>query len=208
MSEQDNQQPSPEKRTCKKCGETKDLTEFAKVYCQKLRGRQYYQHTCLTCHAKYHREKARRERAAKPEHYRAYKKKWYHENNSRARAYCRVTNTKLRDEVFAAYGGAICKCCGETERSMLALDHINEDGTTHRKQIARERGWSVRTVVGTEMWRWARRNGYPPIFQVLCFNCNISKHRNKGVCAHQSGKAQRLSRKGVEPSGSKCTGPH
>jgi hypothetical protein len=31
--------------------------------------------------------------------------------------------------------------------------------------------------------RWLKNSGYPPGFQVLCFNCNFAKHR-KGQCPH------------------------
>ena len=67
---------------------------------------------------------------------------------------------------------------------MLTLDHVNNDGRKHRRAIAKQKGWGVTTVVGTEMWRWLRDNGFPPGFQVMCYNCNISKYRNGGVCAH------------------------
>jgi hypothetical protein len=30
-----------------------------------------------------------------------------------------------------------------------------------------------------------RNNNYPPGFQVLCLNCNRSKHFGSGACAHQ-----------------------
>ena len=41
----------------------------------------------------------------------------------------------VKDEVFNAYGGYVCVCCGETRRIFLTLDHINGGGTNHRKKV-------------------------------------------------------------------------
>lgn len=70
--------------------------------------------------------------------------------------------------VFAA-------CCGETEPLFLSLDHVNNDGASHRKVIDRRK-----------LYKWLARNHYPSGFQVLCMNCNHGKFRNGGVCPHQS----------------------
>jgi DNA-directed RNA polymerase subunit RPC12/RpoP len=88
---------------------------------------------------------------------------------------------KLREDVFAAYGGARCACCGETERAFLSIDHIDNDGAEQRRNGDYGRS-------GTAFYQWLRKNGFPPGFQVLCMNCNVGKHRNGGVCPHQSGK--------------------
>jgi hypothetical protein len=86
----------------------------------------------------------------------------------------RNTLRRLREEVILAYGGARCVCCGESERSFLCIDHINGGGYQHRKQI------------GTgSFYRWLRSNGFPSGFQVLCYNCNMGKLLNGGVCPHQ-----------------------
>src|SRR5688572_22754686 len=42
---------------------------------------------------------------------------------------------KLKDQVYAAYGGYKCSCCGETEPSFLTLDHINNDGNQYRRDV-------------------------------------------------------------------------
>lgn len=103
--------------------------------------------------------------------------------------YCEACRTKhlenqqrLKEEVFAAYGGFRCNCCGETERDFLTLDHINQDGAVHRRQIGNGRSTS-----GTTMYRWLKRNNFPEGFQVLCYNCNCSRSKpiNNGVCPHQ-----------------------
>lgn len=67
-----------------------------------------------------------------------------------------------------------CYCCGELEVKLLGLDHINGGGTKQRKET-KEANTS----------RWARKNGYPPIFRVACHSCNLGAHLNGGVCPHQ-----------------------
>lgn len=81
----------------------------------------------------------------------------------------------LKQQVIEAYGGAVCACCGVTEESFLQIDHVNNDGALHRKTIP---GTS-----GQKVYRWLKRNNYPPGFQVLCANCNVSKSL-LGKCVH------------------------
>lgn len=83
---------------------------------------------------------------------------------------------KLRDEVLEHYGGAACKCCGETELDLLTLDHKFDDGAEHRRTVARHKN----------IYQWARQHGYPPIFDVMCFNCNCGRYRSGlGICPHE-----------------------
>jgi hypothetical protein len=82
---------------------------------------------------------------------------------------------KRKDEVYNAYGGYICRCCGETDPIFLTIDHVNNDGYVHRKQFK------------TDIYSWLRTNGYPSGFQVLCWNCNRAKHYNNGICPHRVG---------------------
>ncbi len=86
----------------------------------------------------------------------------------------------LRQDVFDAYGGTVCCCCGETEPKFLSIDHIDNDGAEMRKSGKHSRG-------GTAFYQWLRKSGFPKGFQVLCMNCNVGKHRNDGICPHQSG---------------------
>lgn len=89
-------------------------------------------------------------------------------------AYQRECNRKLRDEVFAAYGGYECNCCGETMPEFLQIDHVNNDGAEHRRQIKASGG----------IYSWLKRNGFPQGFQVLCANCNYAKGFY-GYCPHK-----------------------
>jgi hypothetical protein len=91
-------------------------------------------------------------------------------------------NAELRAEVFKAYGGYKCACCGERNPHFLSIDHVNNDGAKMRKSGVHSRG-------GTHFYHWLRKNKFPKGFQVLCMNCNIGKHRNGGLCPHQLSKA-------------------
>lgn len=82
--------------------------------------------------------------------------------------------------MFARYGGA-CTCCGEAGVDFLTIDHINEDGAAHRRALSKSTG---RDLGGVHFYEWLVRERFPRGFQVLCWNCNISKHLNKGVCSH------------------------
>lgn len=87
-----------------------------------------------------------------------------------------------KSRVVEYYGGK-CLCCGEAELPFLTIDHINEDGAEHRRQIFPNRTYKLSG--GDHFYRWLEKNNYPAGFQTLCYNCNIGKHRNSGVCPHQ-----------------------
>jgi len=152
--------PSEALKKCTKCGEAQPEFE----YYVRTDGR--LQSQCKTCFKT--RVKARR----------------YGSDRARVlkmdRASMREYRKRVRQEVFAAYGGYRCVCCGETEPTFLTLDHINNDGGEFRKK---ELG--KRTHSGYHTYRWLLRNGCPPVVQVLCMNCQHGKLMNKGVCPHQ-----------------------
>lgn len=79
---------------------------------------------------------------------------------------------KLKDEVQAAYGNC-CQCCGETERDLLSMDHVRNDGKKHRMEVG-----------GHRLYLWLKQHGFPKEnFQLLCFSCNWGKWRF-GICPH------------------------
>lgn len=88
---------------------------------------------------------------------------------------------RLKLEVFEAYGGAKCACCGEDTECFLSIDHIDGNGAKHRREIGR-----------TSLYGWLKKNEFPSGFQVLCFNCNHGRHINGGTCPHQQGKHERF----------------
>lgn len=116
----------------------------------------------------------RSERKRKPRR-NAASRQYYWDNAERMREASRQRLHTLRDAAYVAYGGYVCKCCGEDERMFLNIDHVNNDGAAHRK-----------TVRSTNIYSWLRDNGYPSGFQILCANCNHGKRMNGGVCPHQT----------------------
>lgn len=111
----------------------------------------------------------------------------------------RFKHREVRDVVFKAYGGYKCVCCGETEKTFLSIDHINNDGAKHKRE------YRLRT--STEVYRWLVANKFPSGFQVLCMNCQWGKRNNDGVCPH-SVRRNDYPEMGVGPSGPKRNAPH
>lgn len=68
-----------------------------------------------------------------------------------------------------------CTCCGEKDPRFLTLDHINNDGNVHRKNLKEH-----------QIMRMARNENWPEDkYTCLCFNCNSGRSANGGVCPHQ-----------------------
>jgi hypothetical protein len=107
----------------------------------------------------------------------------------RHRELSRVHTAALRvankSKVIKAYGGK-CFCCGESEPSFLCIDHINDDGASHRELIGYGRTTDGRRKVGSGsiMYAWLVKNGFPEDFQLLCANCNMAK-QSLGYCPHK-----------------------
>lgn len=106
-----------------------------------------------------------------------YEKNWRLLNHdkvvSQAAARAKDKYEMYKSQVFDHYG-RVCLCCGESNGKFLTIDHINNDGKTHRKQPG-----------ATNMPAWLVRNGFPEnLVQVLCWNCNLGKRVNGGVCPH------------------------
>ena len=106
-------------------------------------------------------------------------KEFRRNNPEIVKEYSRKVDAKLRLEVFTHYGKGIlaCVCCGEDTWEFLALDHMNNDGASQR----REHG------TGLRYFYWLKRNGWPEGLQILCYNCNCAK-AYYGICPHQRDK--------------------
>ncbi len=101
---------------------------------------------------------------------------WRATNPGRAYLATRLRKDAFRDEAFAAYGGAVCACCGETNVGFLTLDHMNGGGKQDRKQAP---GYFYQEL---------KRRRFPSGYQVLCMNCNWGR-RLTGRCPHKKGVA-------------------
>lgn len=104
----------------------------------------------------------------------------------------------LWKQIFEIYGGQ-CACCGETNPLFLSLDHIARDGAEHRKRYAGQNSRS-RAGNGARVMRDAIRQPDKTRFRILCFNCNLGRERNGGICPHVSPKPGPLFSLGVNGS--------
>ena len=100
-------------------------------------------------------------------------------------------------------GSMRCTLCGDSVFEHLCLDHVDGRGTQHRSTDPGTRGKSV--------YAWCKRNGYPPLFRVLCWNCNFlaipraESSSTKQIRCMRKLKLQILSHySGGEPICAKC----
>lgn len=106
---------------------------------------------------------------------------FYEKNKTGLLAVYKKYNLKVRKTVLDHYGHK-CACCGETTYEFLAIDHINNDGYAHRREI-----FGGNSGKGSKsMCVWLIKNNFPPGFQLLCHNCNMAKGFY-GACPHQAG---------------------
>lgn len=105
-----------------------------------------------------------------------YRKEHPEEYREKSRDWARQHRAKIRKAILAAYGGR-CTCCGESEEKFLALDHINNDGSSHRAALGKFQ----------KVYDWAVKNDFPDNLQLLCHNCNLSKSFY-GCCPHNEVK--------------------
>ena len=168
--------PQTTYRTCKHCSREATLAEG--FDCTN-RERGWYRHECKRCT----RQRINRWWHSNPDAAKAIAKRQYETRREELRtpaarerinARVRTNRTLLRDRVYAAYG-SICACCGEADPLFLTLDHVHNDG--HRDRKGRGAG-------GFGLLYRLIREGFPATFQLLCFNCNLGRARNGGVCPH------------------------
>lgn len=110
----------------------------------------------------------------KLEEIRKRSKLWYKDNRDEARARARNRLIKIRCEMIAAYGGE-CACCKESIPDFLTLDHTENNGAAHRREI----GGSQSVLVHLRNLGWPLEG-----YRLLCYNCNCGRERNGGVCPH------------------------
>lgn len=91
-------------------------------------------------------------------------RKWRSENRDKHRQGAREHNKRTKLKVLDAYGGCKCAVCGIEDVEVLCIDHIDNGGAKHRKEM-----------VGKRMYEYLIANNFPKGFQVLCRNCNWKK---------------------------------
>jgi hypothetical protein len=159
-------------KKCRMCDAEKPLSEF------RLFQGKYRQSYCHDCDREYHRKWSKSERGR--ECLRAKEKKRYARDPNHRKEHAKDFRERRLDRIFSIYG-PICRCCGETERAFLTVDHINNDGGIERKAYG-----------GNEKFRnWLAKQPKLPEYQILCWNCQWGKRIN-GVCPHQVEKGRHL----------------
>lgn len=144
------------KTTCRTCKVSKPIEEFY----PRRKGKGATRADCKNCYNTTLRSKY----AANPK-----------QTLDRTKRY--KLNLKL--QFIAAYGGK-CTCCGEHRPDFLTIEHKNNDGKAHRVAlIGRNDGGTTKILIA------ARNAGYPDIYTVLCFNCNIARSLF-GKCPHET----------------------
>lgn len=157
-------------KMCNKCGTEKSILEF---YPRSNGG---VHSECKEC-----TKQRSRDRVHGPNH---------REIRDRENSATREKRAKIKDAVFIAYGGYKCACCGETEPMFLSIDHIENNGAEHRREIT-----GKRNSAGYHTYKWLYDNNFPEGYQVFCMNCNHGKRMNGGVCPHQA----RCNDQGINP---------
>ena len=147
---------------------------------QKLESGSYHS-WCVVCHKKkqaeyraaYLADPEKRERNVRS------RKLWALENPEAAKASGHETFLRLKHAMLRAYG-PVCSCCGEDREPFLTLEHLNRDGSKHRKRVGG----------GANTCRDLRNRGWPQEgYTVLCMNCNWAT-RFGGICPHQKRKGR------------------
>jgi hypothetical protein len=160
--------PPPDgfKKTCTKCNEQKQSTAFSKDRSTPEGLCAWCKH-CVATYKKSHYFGTKEYQSQKA-------KEWYVKNSEKAKQRSIERHRVLRQQALEAYsdGDPQCRCCGERELKFLAIDHINGGGKQHRREIK-----------ASNVYYWAKVNGYPSGFQVLCHNCNLAKGFY-GACPH------------------------
>ena len=72
---------------------------------------------------------------------------------------------RLKAEAVAAYGGR-CAHCGEDDPVVLQLAHRYRDGAARHRE-------SGRRLVGTNLIRRIKQEGWPDWILLLCANCHL-----------------------------------
>ena len=88
---------------------------------------------------------------------------------------------RFREERLAALmhysgGNLQCVCCGQRIVEFLGLDHINNVGAAHRREVGGG---------GRLFYTWLRKTGYTyEGLVVACHNCNMARAMY-GQCPHK-----------------------
>ena len=108
--------------------------------------------------------------------------KWTKDNQKIITKKWQIKREELLKQIREAYGNK-CNCCGESNPLFLTIDHVNNDGYKLRPRN-KNGNYAPSEFSGHYYVRIVREN-FPKDLQLLCWNCNCGKARNKGICPHK-----------------------
>lgn len=149
---------------CKTCELSKplDLIHFKYVGGRVAKGKQWWSTKCRKCDNKRINDlKNKRKMNSQIMRKDAYKR--YKEN--------------LWNDLLCAYGN-FCLCCKEGNQAYLTIEHLNGDGSIHRKQLTKGKHGGG----GTKTYADLRRRGWPKGYGIMCANCQLARHRKIEKC--------------------------
>jgi len=152
-------------KRCTTCKELRELSEFHK----DKRHKDGLEASCKLCAAEYQR----RHYQAHKEQKKAYSLAHREERRESAKIRSQQYAKRTKEDILGHYGGGapICITCGESRLDCLSIDHINGNGSKHRKELG---------LVGQGFYRWLKQEAYPEGYQTLCMNCQFVKRvKNK-----------------------------
>lgn len=148
-----------EKLTCEKCRQIRLEKEKARIEKYKITNQ------CICCGKKKSEEEK-------------------YQFCDKCRLKKKIKRQEIRQTIFDHYGQKCnCSCgCNVTNPNHLTLDHIENNGAEHRKQVGKSEFF----------YRWVIKNNFPDDLQILCFNCNCAKS-NYGGCLEEDIKVKKPS---------------
>ncbi len=94
----------------------------------------------------------------------------------RMRVTQRKRSQKLKTQVLVYYGAdnlLACVKCGFSNIDALTIDHINGNGSKHRRDLCNHSGVSF--------YYWLVKNNYPEGYQTLCMNCQFIEQDKRKI---------------------------
>ena len=147
------------------------------------------------------KEYHRQYREANREKRRRWNREWIERNRERYNASKYVYRDGLKADAMKRYsvnGKIECAICGFDDIDCLCLDHIDDNGAEHRKELGiSSRGGRA----GVSTYAALKRAGWPDGLQVLCANCNQKKELERKRQERMKNRHYKLYvSKGVMPS--------
>lgn len=150
-------------KQCSKCGVARSITSF-----KLTRGKRGT--ICRQCRNRKTRELGR----------------CYHCYKPKNECHCKITKSKRtaakrlqdKERVIQHYGGK-CQCqgCEENRLPFLTIDHIDGNGSKHRK---------LNRQANSNIWEVIIKENFPETYQILCWNCNCAKGQSQSCPVHSN----------------------